>query len=351
MELSERMESVRAINPSYFDFLVQWQGIVIYLIFGAIGIGVILWAQYKIRVFRLGTFKDKHDYISENETDRLFLVHLSFAIALLFFVNYLEWETVAKSVVWFLVRAFIGIAVAILHAYVAKLLLKYFWPKQMHKRLRKLRYTPRINPANGSIMKLLSEEEEDVYLDEGKSAEENLFSVDYDVWIDEKTGDTHIEKYEGRLLAEECDRCGFQTLKLEKEEIVQAATEHEDGELQKEFKCVYCNRVKRRKMKISRTMDRDSSSARIIENPLADQERIVLIKIGIKSISFNLLSYEFKNIREVLRSEDLANQGYGVEEVKVEIITNEDEELKFDFESLEETISFLKQFDIHKVRE
>ena len=40
-------------------------------------------------------------------------------------------------------------------------------------------------------MKLLSEEEEDAYLDEGQQAEENVFSVDYDVWIDEETGYTH----------------------------------------------------------------------------------------------------------------------------------------------------------------
>ena len=49
-------------------------------------------------------------------------------------------------------------------------------------------------------MKLLSEEE-DVYLDEGMQAEENAYSVDYDVWIDEKTGFTKIEKYNGRLHA------------------------------------------------------------------------------------------------------------------------------------------------------
>ena len=41
-------------------------------------------------------------------------------------------------------------------------------------------------------MRLLSEDEEDVYLDEGMQAEENIFSVDYDVWIDEVTGDINV---------------------------------------------------------------------------------------------------------------------------------------------------------------
>ena len=73
-------------------------------------------------------------------------------------------------------------------------------------------------------MKLLSEEEEDVYLDEGMQAEENAYSVDYDVWIDEKTKFTKIEKYNGRLHALKCDKCNYQTLKVSKEEIIQPAT-------------------------------------------------------------------------------------------------------------------------------
>ena len=62
-------------------------------------------------------------------------------------------------------------------------------------------------------MKLLSEEEEDVHLDEGMQAEENIFSVDYDVWIDEETGFTQIDKYAGHLHALECPECSYQTLK------------------------------------------------------------------------------------------------------------------------------------------
>ena len=38
-------------------------------------------------------------------------------------------------------------------------------------------------------MRLLREDEEDIHLNEGMQAEENVFSIDYDVWIDEKTND------------------------------------------------------------------------------------------------------------------------------------------------------------------
>ena len=82
-------------------------------------------------------------------------------------------------------------------------------------------------------------------LDEGQRAEEDAFSVDYDVWIDSETGDTHIEKYAGYLTALKCDRCGFHTLKIEKEELVREPTEYEEGELVQHYKCSYCNRIKR----------------------------------------------------------------------------------------------------------
>ncbi len=198
-------------------------------------------------------------------------------------------------------------------------------------------------------MKLLSEEEEDVYLDEGKQAEENVFSVDYDVWIDEASGDTHIEKYDGRLTADECDRCGFQTLKLEKEEIKTQPTESVDGELQKEYKCAYCGRVKRKTVKLTKSMKKDISTARLIDNPLEQQERIVLVKVDIKSTDFHKLSYEFKDLKEALKSDGLSGEGYGIEQIKLEIFTNKDEHLKFQFQNLEEARRFMKEFDVYNV--
>ena len=75
-------------------------------------------------------------------------------------------------------------------------------------------YTPRINQQSGNKMRLLREDEEDVHLDEGMRAEEDVFSVDYDVWIDEMTGRTQVEKYPGHLEALQCNNCGFFTMKV-----------------------------------------------------------------------------------------------------------------------------------------
>ena len=89
-------------------------------------------------------------------------------------------------------------------------------------------------------MKLLSEEEEDAYLDEGMQAEEDVFSIDYDVWKDEETGYVKIEKYSGHLHALQCPECNYQTFKVVKEEILKTPSTNEEGELLKHFLCGYC---------------------------------------------------------------------------------------------------------------
>jgi len=104
-------------------------------------------------------------------------------------------------------------------------------------------------------MKRLTEEEEDVYLDEGMQAEENAFSVDYDVWIDESTGYTKIEKYNGRLHALKCYECNYQTLRVTKEEIIKEATHDDEGELMKYYDCGYCGHKQRKLFKIAQLKD------------------------------------------------------------------------------------------------
>lgn len=97
-------------------------------------------------------------------------------------------------------------------------------------------------------------------------------------------------------------------------------------------------------------MEKDFSKTRMIDDPLAHEERIVLVTIDIKSARYNLLSYEFKNIKEALRAEDLSGEGYGIEEIKVEVFTHDDQHLTFEFEGLKEMRTFLSQFDLHSVK-
>ena len=140
-------------------------------------------------------------------------------------------------------------------------ILKFYYPFYVEKRLKKLRFTPRVSPKTGKAMKLLSEDEEDVYLDEGMQAEENVFSVDYDVWIDEETGYTKIEKYAGHLIALQCPECNYQTLKVVKEEILESPTEIEEGELMKFYKCSYCGYKARKTVALKQQVKIEESSS------------------------------------------------------------------------------------------
>lgn len=281
---------------NYIDFLAQWQQIVFVLIFVALGVGILNYLLYKLSFSSKKTFKEKFDLASEKETKKFLQTHIYFAAALFFFNNTLEYETVQLSIVWFFIRIFVALCISVLYGYVAYLILKFYYPGQLEKKLKKLRFTPRINPENGNKMKLLSEEEEDAYLDEGMQAEENVFSVDYDVWIDPATGFTKIEKYKGHLSALKCDRCGFQTLRLDKEEIIKEASDHEDGELLKEYKCSYCNRIKRKNVVLSKKIKEHGDTSKLIDDPLAHDNRIAVVKIEIHGTKGEIKEFDFQNL-------------------------------------------------------
>lgn len=281
---------------NYADFLAGWQQVIFVLLFVALGLGILNYLFYKIKFANKKTLKEKFDLASEKET-RIFLVtHIYLAVALFLFNNTLEYETVLLTPIWFFIRIFVSTCISVLYGYVAYLVLKFYYPGQLEKKLKRLRYTPRVNPENGKKMKLLSEDEEDAYLDEGMQAEENVFSVDYDVWIDESTGHTQIEKYKGHLNALKCDRCGFQTLRLNKEEILRKPTDREDGEILKEYTCSYCNRIKRKKVVLSKRIKDGVSNGVLLSDPLTHDARISVVKIEIHGTNGEVREYDFQNL-------------------------------------------------------
>ena len=142
-------------------------------------------------------------------------------------------------------------------------------------------------------MKLLSEEEEDVYLDEGMQAEEDVFSVDYDVWIDEETGDTKIEKYEGSLVGYECDECGFQTLRLEKEIL---GEEKNNREIKQLFTCSYCGRKIEKIVGASQGGENAALSKAMKRKNI--QSDIQLVKVQILNSKGEATPYEFQTLKQ-----------------------------------------------------
>ena len=278
------------------SFLEAWHNTMFIGMIVMIAVGIIIYLSYQLRQSTINDPKDKHDFINMNEIRWYKYTFFAFGVAFAMWVNTYGQDTIDEFGVAFFVRIFFAIAAATLIAYVASLILDYYYPTRVNAKLRKWRYTPRINPKNGNKMRILTEDEEDVHLTEGMQSEENIFSIDYDVWLDEKTGDLKIEKYEGHLTALQCGNCGFYTMRVVKEEIVER---HEDGtpsELLKSYKCDYCKNVRATQFHISRKESEDYKNMK--PRSRKNSKDIEAIRIEIHSAVDGKKYYEFQNVEE-----------------------------------------------------
>jgi hypothetical protein len=274
-------------------FLVAWHTAMLY---GAMGMGliaVLLYLYHHIKVATLKTPKEKYDFISQREIKNFELVFIFLAIAAAMMINRYGMDKVEEMGVWFFVRLFISIAGGTLVGYIAFLILEYYYPSRLDRKLKKWRYLPRVNPKTGNKMRLLAEHEEDVHMDAGMKAEEDVFSIDYDVWMDEKTKEILIEKYQGHLQALKCGNCGFYTLKVVREEITEQPTTTSPGELIKHYECSYCKSVRATAFKIS-TMEADDYKKE--SNVFQVNKDVVLVKVEIRSASGGSKFYEFGDL-------------------------------------------------------
>jgi DNA-directed RNA polymerase subunit RPC12/RpoP len=243
------------VDPHKYD---AWNSLALNLALGFWALGILVILFYIVRLASVGGSKNKYDFINRYEINYLWTAAIILIIGACFFVNA---NVVELTTLWVFVRIFTTTMMGILVALIIQNLLKFYYPFFIEKRLKVLRYKPRISPKTGKPMKLLSEEEEDAHLDEGMIAEENVFSVDYDVWLDEETGYKQIEKYAGHLHAIQCPECNYQTFKVMREEIIKAPTTTEEGELMKHYTCSYCGYKARKTVTLRPQIKTEESSA------------------------------------------------------------------------------------------
>jgi hypothetical protein len=255
--------------------------------------GVAVFIFHQIKIATLGSPKAKFDYISRREIKTMELIFIIFAIGVAMLINRYGMDKLDEMGVWFYVRLFIAFAGGTLVGYVAFLILEYYYPTRLDRKLKKWRYMPRTNPKTGNKMRLLAEHEEDVHLDEGMRAEEDVFSVDYDVWFDEQSNDVLVEKYEGHIQALQCGSCGFYTLKVVREEITQKPTFDTPGELIKHYECSYCKSVRATAFKIS-TMEGDDYKNE--KHTFRKEKDVVVVKVEIKSAEGGSKFFEFGDL-------------------------------------------------------
>jgi hypothetical protein len=278
-------------NPS--PFLVGWHQAMLYGAFAMFAAGILLYLFHLIKISTITSYKDKYDFISRREIKTLEITFILIALGVAMLINRYGMDKIEEMGVWFFVRLFISFAGGTLVGYIAFLILEYYYPGRVDTKLKKWRYMPRVNPKTGNKMRLLAEHEEDVHLDAGMKAEEDVFSVDYDVWIDEKTNDVLVEKYQGHLQALECGNCGFYTLKVVKEEVTQQPTVNSPGELIKHYECSYCKSVRATAFKIS-TMEADDFKKET--HVYKKNQDVVLVKVEIKSATGGSKFYEFGDL-------------------------------------------------------
>jgi len=259
-------------------------------------VGIIIFIIYHVRLAAVKDYKEKHDFINTHEIQWYKYVFFAFGIGVAMIVNLYAAGKVHEVGVWFFVRLFISGAAATLVGYVAALVLEYYYPTRVSSKLRKWRYMPRINPATGNKMRLLREDEEDIHLNEGMQAEENVFSIDYDVWVDEKTNEVKIEKYLGHLIALQCKNCGFYTMKVTREEIVVTNDDGTPKELVKHYQCTYCKNVRATQFRISRKESDDFKNQK--PHFARNTKNVELVKVEIHSSIRGRQSFEFQTVEE-----------------------------------------------------
>ncbi|WP_237390586.1 hypothetical protein [Fulvivirga sediminis] len=258
-------------------------------------IAIIIYIYHKVRVSGIKGFKDKYDYLRKHEIRTYQICFISLGIALGCLINTYGRGTISFDWIWFSVRLFMGIAGGTLVGYVIALVLKYYYPTRLNKKLRKWRYMPRINHVTGNKMRLLSEDEEDVHLDEGMQAEEKVFSVDYDVWVDDQTKEIKIEKYPGHLVALQCNNCGFYTMKVIREQIVIPPTETTEGELIKHYECQYCGSVRATQFNIAKITSGAEDLQRTLTKTGSNAE-VELVNVEIINAEGHKRTYNFQSV-------------------------------------------------------
>jgi hypothetical protein len=203
-------------------------------------VGVLILLYHEFKVLQLKDYKLKYDYVNLYEVRYFWYAIIAFIVAAAFYANTVATDKILnEGTRWFYVRIFITACFAVIAYNTFNSLIRVYYPRQLERRLSKLRNTPRLSPS-GNVMRKLTEYEEEHHLEEFMKQEGKVHSIDYDIWLDDTTGFKKIEKYPAYQHVEECSECGFFTMKLEDEEIEQAPTSHEQGLLLKHYRCTYC---------------------------------------------------------------------------------------------------------------
>lgn len=143
---------------------------------------------------------------------------------------------------YYLIATFGGIGIP-LAASLPLLLCLYHWRNHRRK-----------CPNCGTVMGKVDEVHDNDYLTPSQDLEERIGSVDYDVWLCPKCGETDIIPYATKSSPYvECDHCHARTAKLVRDRILTKPTSRTEGSGVREYHCLNCGNDSHRNYKIPRT--------------------------------------------------------------------------------------------------
>lgn len=241
------------MNTSNSTWIENWQNYFILFSYFCFGVAVVIVLIHEVRIMNTAKGKDRYEYVNLHEI-RFFwyailaLIAGASLILTAFIVPLVPVDAELKIfVAIFFLSGFVVVAY-----YILSNLVKTLYPKFLENRLSRIRHSARKSRA-GNRMRKLSVEEGAVHLDATQLSEQksDIHSVEYDVWIDEKTGEKLIEKYMPYQHAERCVECGFYTLKIVKEEITREPTQQDAGILVEHYRCSYCKHREARQITIA----------------------------------------------------------------------------------------------------
>lgn len=236
---------------SYLEFIASWQE------------SAELWSMFflilafLVFIFYITGFmvsKDRsklYDYVSSHEIPAFMNLLIMISLSVTFFANSLligEFKTANNFEL--VIQSIGSLVIGGMFYYILRVLLKIYYPYFLAKHLKRIRFKP-MKSSSGNQMKLLNEDEEDLHLTKEQLEHEEIFAFDYDVWVDETTGEKIVEKYDIHHTSLLCDECRFRTLREVKEVVDKMPTQTEGGELTKYYKCDYCDHKEQKKKHLS----------------------------------------------------------------------------------------------------
>ncbi|MFY0686353.1 MAG: hypothetical protein JXQ90_04260 [Cyclobacteriaceae bacterium] len=203
---------------------------------------------------QLGSKRDRADkykfaYSNESTAWRRTAILIAAAAFFMGFNVISGWLGIAKTYMFVFV-GFMSFMLSFVIGYAFWAFLKYYYPNVLEKKLKNIRFAQFKSPKSGKPMRLLNELEEDEFLTPEMVEKEDNLEADFDVWIDDDSGETVIKQYDILEKALVCPSCNFRTLKETSENIIQEPTGTEAGKAERMYKCSYCGHAEIKEVKL-----------------------------------------------------------------------------------------------------